>query len=464
VHVRRNSRGYGWEYRLGVPPNLRDAYGTVHVNRHISDHQAHGKRQADALGDAYAVQDRATFAILRSLPPEDRKAYLASSDVRKVIQAEDTVARIATIAAELVKNQPLILQAAAVMGTPEIAHTAVAYVQQVGTVQALVDKARDSIATVQRLTGAKPRVIGNGLLDLFEVWRTSGKTTKKTPRNYLATAKLFIDKIGDLTGDDITPDHVRAFYDMNAKDQLGPSAQIKHKEHLHAILKAAFSARRIKINPAAGIEVNNAAHAAKDTGEEETGTPFPKGVLRQVLAKAVNGFGKADRRADNLLALRVLVYSGMRPNECSQLRCADIIEVDGVACFKVWQGPGQSTKNVSSRRRLPIHKTIRADVLARVKAGGEWLLPTFPHDKPSQHSRWLCSDFGKFLRKDCGVTDPEVRLYSTRHTWKDALGRAMPDDEMRRRVMGKLKDQHERYGSGPLLAKMAEYIDAVDPL
>jgi integrase len=464
MHVRRNSKGYGWEYRLGVPPDLRDAYGAVHVNRHISDHQAHGKLQADALGDAYAVQDRATFAILRTLPPEDRKAYLASGDVRKVIQAEDTVARIATIAAELVKNQPLILQAAAAAGSPGIAHAAVSYIQQVGTVQALVDKARDSVAVVQRHLGVKPKVIGNGLRDLFEVWKTSGKTVKKETRNHRATVELFIDKIGDLTGDDISPDHVRAFYDMNARDKLGPAAQIKHKEHLHAILKAAFSARRIKINPAAGIEVNNAAHAAKDTGEEETGTPFPKGMLRQVLNRviAAQGFGKKERHADNLLALRLLCYSGLRPNECAQLRCSDVIDVDGVAVIQVRQGDGQSTKNRSSRRKVALHVAVRADVLARVKAGGEWLFATFPHNRPSQHSRWLCSDFAPFLKAICTVDG--VRLYSTRHTFKDALWKAMPDDEMRRYVMGKLRDQHERYGSDKNLKTQAAFIDLVDPL
>jgi integrase len=90
--------------------------------------------------------------------------------------------------------------------------------------------------------------------------------------------------------------------------------------------------------------------------------------------------------------LRVLVYSGARAGEVCQLRCEDIETIDGASRMRVRaKHPLQSVKNKPSRRDIPLHPEIAADVLAHSGNGGEWLFPSFPHDKRAGHAAQLRS-------------------------------------------------------------------------
>ncbi|EMN7268913.1 site-specific integrase [Vibrio parahaemolyticus] len=54
-------------------------------------------------------------------------------------------------------------------------------------------------------------------------------------------------------------------------------------------------------------------------------------------------------------------YTGARLNEICQLTIDDILQVDGVQCLKIWDNvEGQSVKNSSSIRLIPIHNELIA--------------------------------------------------------------------------------------------------------
>ncbi|HCE1798259.1 TPA: site-specific integrase [Vibrio parahaemolyticus] len=54
-------------------------------------------------------------------------------------------------------------------------------------------------------------------------------------------------------------------------------------------------------------------------------------------------------------------YTGARLNEICQLTIDDILQVDGVQCLKIWDNvEGQSVKNTSSIRLIPIHNELIA--------------------------------------------------------------------------------------------------------
>ena len=132
-------------------------------------------------------------------------------------------------------------------------------------------------------------------------------------------------------------------------------------------------------------------------------------------------------------------------------------------------------KNRPSRRVVPLHKEIAADVLARAANGHEWLFPAFPHDKRGKHARSLQAAFNGrrkpdgsyvgFLRGVLGIMDPNLTLHSTRHSFIDAMRRVNVPEDMLRRIVGHGKpDVNSKYGRGAGLVAMAKVLEAVEPL
>ena len=61
---------------------------------------------------------------------------------------------------------------------------------------------------------------------------------------------------------------------------------------------------------------------------------------------------------------RILAYSGLRLDEAAQLTRADVVQANGVWCFKVNADEGKKIKTATAKRLVPIHSAILGDVLA----------------------------------------------------------------------------------------------------
>lgn len=70
----------------------------------------------------------------------------------------------------------------------------------------------------------------------------------------------------------------------------------------------------------------------------------------------------------------IMLYSGMRAGEASQLHKEDLIKVDGIWCFSVNNDKGKTVKNSTSIRFIPVHKKlIKLGILDLLNNDTEWL-------------------------------------------------------------------------------------------
>jgi integrase len=135
-----------------------------------------------------------------------------------------------------------------------------------------------------------------------------------------------------------------------------------------------------------------------------------------------------------LLAL----FTGCRLEEACQLYAEDVKQVEGRWCIQIKgligadgesDAKGQSLKNESAARIIPLHPTL-VDVLKfpeyvqGLALIGDSLI--FPDLTKSEKTNWkfshgLSKSFGLYLRKKVGITDKKKAFHSFRHTVADHL-------------------------------------------
>lgn len=142
-------------------------------------------------------------------------------------------------------------------------------------------------------------------------------------------------------------------------------------------------------------------------------------------------------------ALAIALYHGFRGVEAAQLYVADIVQADGIPCFRididVLNGDGttsktdKTTKTEATKRLVPIHpKLIELGfvrhVEARKKAGETLIFDTLKY-KGGNHYDGIRDDITQYL-KDCGAYEKRIQVYhSLRHNWATASRNAgMPDE------------------------------------
>ena len=219
---------------------------------------------------------------------------------------------------------------------------------QIAEYETLIDKA-DGVS--------KTRQIGNSMRDLFDHWCQSPlKQTGRPPqvtRGHKASVERFIRVCGDLSVKDITKAHIRKFYAANeAELPNSPSSRVKHRDHIKALLSLAVSDGWRDDNPADNIRMNVGLPKLADGNDKDGKKPFSPAQLQMLLEAA-----RRQWAAEGLLALKILIYAGLRSNECAQLRSDDIATVDGIHCLRIRSGRGQSVKNKPSRRLRVTPKT-----------------------------------------------------------------------------------------------------------
>ncbi|MFB5143578.1 site-specific integrase [Vibrio diabolicus] len=114
-------------------------------------------------------------------------------------------------------------------------------------------------------------------------------------------------------------------------------------------------------------------------------------------------------------------YTGARLNEICQLTIDDILQVDGVQCLKIWDNvEGQSVKNTSSIRLIPIHNELIAKgflAFVNSKSKGR-LFPELPLIKgyySHNASKWFQR------RRDSLSLGKGLDAHSFRHTFINEL-------------------------------------------
>ncbi len=168
-------------------------------------------------------------------------------------------------------------------------------------------------------------------------------------------------------------------------------------------------------SPIAGLLINKRL-AKKERLERK---PFSESDLAAVLGSDSFKAQRTERPERYWLVLSLL-SSGARREEIAQLGIGDIRQDGDIHYFDITnEGEGQSLKNESSKRRVPIHSMlIRLGLLEYVadirKRKQTRLFPQL--EKGSNgYGDAVGKYFGRLIRS-LGITDPSLVLHSTRHT------------------------------------------------
>ena len=159
----------------------------------------------------------------------------------------------------------------------------------------------------------------------------------------------------------------------------------------------------------------------------------------------------------------ILLFTGARTNEIAQLYVEHIKEKEGIHLFKIKdEQEDQSTKNKSSNREVPIHKTLidlgflkyveyqkklKKDrlfsglYLTKNKGYGQHFGKIFNEFKYT----WLDEEAKEKLNNNEILLD----LHSFRHSFTTALRRGEVSDDYISSILGHKKNQTQRYGSVP---------------
>ncbi len=126
------------------------------------------------------------------------------------------------------------------------------------------------------------------------------------------------------------------------------------------------------------------------------------------------------------------LYSGARLNEIAQLKAADIVEEEGIDCFRFVT----SKQKEYTERLTPIHPHLKAlGLLEYAKKQKDQLFPELKKGRDGygkEVSRWY-----NIYRRKCGMTDLRNKdFHSLRHTCATTLKRAGVDSDLISEILG----------------------------
>lgn len=149
-------------------------------------------------------------------------------------------------------------------------------------------------------------------------------------------------------------------------------------------------------------------------------------------------------------ALVIGLYTGARVSEVGQLLLLDIVEEKGVLAFHLRDdGEGQSLKNVSSYRVVPVHPDllalgIREHVAALIAANESRLFPNAKPGAKNGAGSWITKAVGHYLPKVGGHWPKAKRgFHSLRKSFIQELQTLGVASELRAQIVGhELDDEH----------------------
>lgn len=151
--------------------------------------------------------------------------------------------------------------------------------------------------------------------------------------------------------------------------------------HVAQIFQGQLRSGHLTVNPVKGVVVMKSADKAARRNQGHAWEAFELTDLPKIFdPMAMQRIRQPHVRWGALIGL----YSGARVSEVAQIYLRDFEEVDGVPCVRITNdNDGQSLKNETSRRLVPLHPDlIRLGLWKRVEAlrqrGEERLFPTIP--------------------------------------------------------------------------------------
>lgn len=323
---------------------------------------------------------------------------------------------------------------------------------------------------------------------LVQAWKD--QTSPVAPEQYEYPVKLFEELHGALPVRSITVDHVRKFRDELVKmppasggkfdDKTMPeiirlaerkglkplkaSTAGKHFRCLKAIFTFATDDGYVEVNVAAGIKMKRPKGNYVEAKKAKRRT-FSPAEMTKLFAAAVTAPWRD--KEENLWFLRLMTYTGARPEELAQLSARDVVTVGGHMCLSLHDEGDNHMKNPSSVRMVPVHsELLRLGFTDFVKAADNrpYLFSSLEPDGRGRR-------YGRMQRRLTALIngkvsdDPRLVPYSLRHTFRNTMENSDAPEWVIEGIMGHSNPEHKTgrgYGMQQV-AKMAEFIAKADP-
>lgn len=292
-------------------------------------------------------------------------------------------------------------------------------------------------------------------------------------------AKIFVELHGDVVMKQITEGMIRKFRDHmtdGIKDGRGAgrwaaSTAKKHFSVVKTLCKFAKSEGYLGRSPNPAIEIEwRAERGSFREAKRKKRLTFSVEQVRQILGELDKLDLEKPKNLDVYWFMRVLLWSGARPEELAQLVPENITKILGVPCIRINDAlPFQKIKTPNAERDVPIHQALIGGgfmEFVESRKGQRMLFATLKQDK---RGRWYSNMRKRLLhliRNKMGIKDPRIVPYSARHTFIDCLRTVGTPPDIEDRLVGhstKGRRVHDGYGT-PQTMRMNEWLQKADPL
>lgn len=258
---------------------------------------------------------------------------------------------------------------------------------------------------------------GEAPLDLSFEQAEQVKTTLLLLPKHMGSKPVYKDKsIAELTG-----------LSLHASQRLSPVSIAKHIRTYSTFYTWAVKQKRVTENHFSALVDN----ASKTALIREAFNPQDIRRIMDVVLKAKKGHQK--------WGVLIAFYTGARLNEIAQLDASDIIEEDGIPCFRFTdEGDEKRLKNLSSKRIVPVHpKLIELGFMEYVSQQTNRLFPQLSYHPKDGYGRNLGRWFNEsLLRKQLSITSPSLVFHSIRHTVAQQLRNAQVQEATIKDILG----------------------------
>lgn len=299
---------------------------------------------------------------------------------------------------------------------------------------------------------APPKVKITGLIEAWEKGRENIR--QRTRDEFARRLQQFSEFLGHDDALAVTAKDLRGWRDhLRAKGYKAKTINESCVAPVKAIFAAAENEGVLQVNPLAGLRVS----LKEDKTKEKPRRPYTDEEAGKLLRAA-------RERTDALRWLTwLMAYTWARINELAQLRKEDVKARTGIPFIGITSSDenGQEIKTSSSRREVPIHKALIKEGFLRwvQKQPSGWLFSDLPAGRYGRREDAASKRYGRWLRKEVGITDRRVVGHSWRHRMEDQFREIEVPDEVADSILGHARSgQRATYGDGPPLRVKAKWL------
>lgn len=338
----------------------------------------------------------------------------------------------------------------------------------------------------------------------------SAKVKDGTRKKYAYSVRRFIEYHGEIPLADLARKHLSDFaadflrLPKSTRSDIRPLAfwdavRAAERENLPRVIERTRDQNLTHLKTLMGFAVNEGDRDGPDPWTRYTPTVakqkvsekrkkktyvFSRDEVKKIIARTSK---TRDPNTVDYWGVYFGAYHGLRLEEVSQMRVADVVTEEGILCVKVTdEDELQKVKNENTFRTIPVHLDIVklgfGDFVARrCEAGGVLLFMTAERwsgalseiamDGEGRYGSFYGSRFSYVLEK-LQITGHRAGFHSFRNAWTDLARNAGIEPEKRRALAGRdsnaggvrIDSVEDRYGHGFSIKVLFEALNKLKPL